>query len=145
MVGNGFLNEDIKITVDDATVAGTSAVDSTALDMTGYDGVLFIVKLGTAAANNTAKGQEDTGSSMATVQDLLASKVSSSAVATLKTLVLDIQRPQKQWVRVEVARGTSTTVDAIVAIQYKARNLPVAQAAASVALKQLSSPAEGTA
>lgn len=145
MIGNEYLNEGIAITVDNATGAGTSEVDSTALDMTGYAGVLFIVKIGTAAANNTIKGQEDVVSTMGTVQDLAGSSTASSAVTTLKTLVLDLQNPVKQFVRVAVLRGTSTTVDAIVAIQYKARNIPVVQAAAAVALKQLNGPAEGTA
>src|SRR5205823_2780018 len=100
--------------------------------------------LGTAAANNTASAQEDVASGMATVQDLAGSKVSSSAVATLKTLMVDVQRPLKQFVRAKVLRGTSTTVDAIVAIQYSARNLPIAQAAASAIVGQLNAPAEGT-
>lgn len=145
MVGNEFLIEDCKITVDDATGAGTSEVDSTALDMTGYDGVLFIAKIGTAAANNSLKGQSDVASAMSTVQDMAGSSVPSSAVATLKTLILDVARPTKQWVRCAVLRGTSTTVDAIVAIQYRARNLPTAQAAAAAISKALNAPADGTA
>lgn len=145
MVGNEYLSEGVLITVDGPTTAGTSEVDSTALDMTGYDGVIFIVKIGTAAANNSAKAQEDTATGMGTVQDLAGSSTPSSAVATLKTLVIDVQRPVKQFVRCAVLRGTSTTVDAIVAIQYRARNLPTTQSAIAVALKQLNAPAEGTA
>lgn len=145
MVGNEYLNEGISIQVDGATGAGTSEVDSTAVAMDGYEGVLFIVQLGTAAVNNTVKGQEDVAIGMGTVQDLAGSSVASSAVATLKTLVLDVQRPVKDFVRCAVLRGTSTTVDSITTIRYKARNLPVVQAAANVALKQLNAPAEGTA
>ena len=139
----GFLSDDIKITVDDAQASAGTEVDSTILDMAGYDGVLFIAKIGTAAANTYIKGQEDTDSGMATVQDLAGSKT-SSAGAGPKTLVLDVQVPAKRYVRVAVIRGTNTTVDAIVAIQYKARVRPVAQAAA-VALTQMNAPAEGAA
>jgi hypothetical protein len=144
MLDTGYLSEQIKISVDGPTVAGTTEVDSTPVDMNGFDGVLFLVQLGTAAANNTVKAQEDTVVGMGTVQDLAGSSLASSAVATLKTLVLDVKRSTKEFLRVAVLRGTSTTVDSIVAIRYNARTLPAAQVAANVALKQLGSPAEGT-
>ena len=137
----GYLSDNIKVTVDGPTATGTTAIDSTAIDMTGYDGVCFIVKLGTAAANNTIKGQSDTVVGFGTVQDLAGS--STVAGVTNKVLILDLQRPTKQFVRVEVLRGTTTTIDAIVAIQYKARSLPITQLVTS--LKQLQSPADGTA
>jgi hypothetical protein len=137
----GYLSDNIKVTVDNATAAGTSAIDSTSIDMTGFDGVLFIVKLGTAAANNTAKAQEDTVTGFGTVQDLAGSL--TAAGVTNKVLMIDIERPTKQWVRVEVARGTSTTIDSILAIQYKARSLPITQLLTTI--KQLHEPAEGTA
>jgi len=137
----GYLSDNIKVTVDAPTVAGTTEIDSTAIDMTGFDGVCFLVKLGTAAANNTVKGQQDTVTGFGTVADLAGS--STVAGVTNKVLVLDIQRPTKQFVRAAVLRGTSTTIDAIIAIQYKARSLPITQIVTS--LKQLASPAEGTA
>lgn len=138
---SGYLSDNIKVTVDAPTAAGTTAIDSTAIDMTGFDGVLFIVKLGTAAANNTAKAQEDTVTGFGTVQDLAGSL--TAAGVTNKVLMIDLERPVKQWVRVEVARGTSTTIDSIIAIQYKARSLPITQLLTT--LKQLHEPAEGTA
>ncbi len=137
----GYLSDNVKVTVDGPTAAGTTAIDSTAIDMTGYDGVLFLVKLGTAAANNTAKAQSDTVVGMGTVADLAGSL--TTAGVTNKVLLIDLQRPTKQFVRVEVARGTSTTIDAMVAIQYKARSLPITQLVTT--LKQLQSPADGTA
>ena len=40
------------------TGAGTSAVNGSTVDMNGYEGVLFIAKFGTAAADNTIKAQQ---------------------------------------------------------------------------------------
>jgi hypothetical protein len=140
-VFSGYLTDNANVQVDGATAAGTSAVDSTAVDMAGYDGVLFIVQLGTAAANNTIKAQQDSAVAMSGAADLTGTSVASG---TKKTVVLDVQRPAKQFVRCEVTRGTSTTVDAITTIRYKARALPVGQPTANV-MEQWSSPAEGTA
>lgn len=136
----GFLSEDAKVTIEAPTIAGTTTIDSAAYDMSGYDGVLFIVRMGTPAANNNIRGRQS-ASSGGTFNDLAGTLVNDAAK---NQHMLDIKRPDKQFVRCRVTRGTSTTIDAIVAIQYKARTRPVIQPAASV-LEQWSSPAEGTA
>jgi hypothetical protein len=142
MILSEFLSENVKITIDAPTAAGTTTIDSTSLDMTGFDGVLFLVRLGTPAANNNIRGQEDTVTGFSGAADLAGTLVNS---ATVSAHALDLFRPLKQFVRCRVTRGTSTTIDTIVALQYKARNLPVAQAAANVILEAWASPAEGTA
>jgi hypothetical protein len=43
-----------------------------------------------------------------------------------------------------VTRGTSSTIDAIIAIQYRARTHPITQPATAI-FEQWHSPAEGTA
>jgi hypothetical protein len=136
----GYLSDNIKITVDAPTVAGTSEVDSTPVDMTGYDGVCWIVRVGTPAANNIVKAQEDLTTGMGTVQDLAGSGTISGAN---NNVVIDIERPLKKAVRCAVLRGTSTTVDSITTIQYKARSLPIVQLLTTV--KQQHEPVEGTA
>ena len=47
------------------TSAGTSSIDGAEVDMEGYDGVLFICKFGTAAADNTIHAEQDTATGMA--------------------------------------------------------------------------------
>ena len=55
----GLLSERVKITkVLDYTGAGTSATNTSSVDMAGYDGVVFITSFGTAAANNVMKAQQ---------------------------------------------------------------------------------------
>lgn len=137
----GFLSDNVKITVNGPTSAGTSAIDSTTLDMAGFEGVIWIVRLGTAAADNNIRAQQDTVSGMGSAADLAGTLVNS---ASNNVHVLDLQRPLERYVRCRVTRGTSTTIDTVVALQYKARSLAVAQAAA-ITLEQHSSPVEGTA
>jgi len=138
---NGFLTENALVTlVKGYQGAGTSAVNSDGVDMRGYDSVLFIVALGTAAADNTVNAAQGADNS-ADWTDLEGTSVASGA----KTLLLlDIHKPTDRYVRAEVARGTSTTVDSIIAIQYRARELPVSNTTGA-SIEQHAHPIEGTA
>lgn len=129
-----------KIAADAPTAAGTSTIDSTAVDMAGYDGVIFIVRLGSPAANNNIRAQEDDAVGMGAAADLAGTLVNSP---TNNVHVIDIKRLAKRYVRCRVTRGTSTTIDSITAIQYMASMLPISQPAA-VTFEQWE-PAEGTA
>jgi hypothetical protein len=137
----GHLLEDTKITIEAPTIAGTSTIDSAAYNMAGFDGIVFVVRLGTPAANNNIRVQQDIVTGMGAAADLTGTLVNS---ATLNQHMVDVKRPIEQFVRCRVTRGTSTTIDSIVAIQYRARQHPVTQPATSVS-EQWHSPIEGTA
>ena len=51
----GHLSEEIKITTVAPVVTGTSTITGAAIDMTGFDGALFIVRLGAPATNNNLR------------------------------------------------------------------------------------------
>lgn len=137
----GHLLEDCKVTVEAPTIAGTSTIDSAAYNMALWDGILFIVRLGTPAANNNIRAQQDTVTGMGAAADLAGTLVNS---ATLNQHMLDVKRPGKQFVRCRVTRGTSTTIDTITVVQYRGRNHPITQPATSVS-ETWHAPAEGTA
>jgi hypothetical protein len=125
MIVSGFLSDNVKITkVQDHTAAGTSAVVSTGLDMTGYDGVLFLTSFGTAAANNTARASV-CATVGGTYADLAGTDVPSNA--SDEDIFLDVVRPPAAtpFIILTVARGTSSTLESIWAIQYNARSLPI--------------------
>jgi hypothetical protein len=105
-----FLSEEVKITTVAAVAAGTSTITSTALDMAGYDGALFIIRLGTPAADNSVKITQcdTTGGSYA---DLTGTKVGDHATDT--PLIVDIKRPREQFLKYVVTRTTSTTIAAL--------------------------------
>lgn len=143
----GFLTENVKLVkVSDAAIAGTSAVNGASVDLGGdgggWDGVVFLSSIGTAAANNLMKVQgSDDNSSFA---DLASSEVDTGA--TDKNQYVDIQRPQHRYLRPVLTRGTSTTVEAVWALLYRGTSRPVSQDVAGTLYgKRLVSPAAGTA
>jgi hypothetical protein len=134
----------IKITkVKDHSTAATSAVDSDSVDMAGFEGVIFITSFGTAAAGNTLLASQDTASG-GSYTDLLSSSVTSGT--SDEDVWIDVYKPSKQFVRCEAARGTSSTLESIWAIQYGARKLPVDNTTSGTIVGEAHvSPAEGTA
>jgi len=117
-----FLSNEVKITkVKDPSTAATSAVLSDSVDMVGYEGVLFVTSFGTAAANNIINAAQCLDDS--TFLDLEDSGVASGT--SDEDVWVDVYQPADRYVRCEVARGTSTTVGDIWALQYGARVKPV--------------------
>jgi hypothetical protein len=135
------LSESVKVTTVAPVAAGTSTITGTALDMAGFDGALFIVRLGTPAANNNLRVSQcdTTGGSYA---DLVGSKVGDHATDT--PLIVDVKRPQEQFLKYVVTRGTSSTIDSVVIIQYGARNQVQSQPSGTQ-IEKWHSIAEGTA
>lgn len=141
----GFISEQVKITRVKAAVAtGTTTQTGTGVDMNGWDGVLFVAGIGSAAANNLMKAQQSDDDGSTDTYDDLAS--SGNVVAgTETTLCVDVQLPRKRYVRPAVVRGTTTTLDGIWAIQYKGKSLPLSNVGSAQAVQQVYHPAEGTA
>ncbi len=105
------------------TAAGTTTINGAEVDMVGYEGVLWICKFGTAATDNQLKAQQDTVTGMAGAADLLGTL--TTVGASDEIVYLDLYRPLERFVRVVVLRGTSTTIDWCVAIQYGPMKGPV--------------------
>jgi hypothetical protein len=57
---------------------------------------------------------------------------------------VDLKRPREQFLKYVITRGTTTTVDSVVVIQYKAKNKAVSQPSGTQ-IERHQSPAEGTA
>jgi hypothetical protein len=125
--------------VDPPQGAAISAVDSTIIDTLGYEGVMFIVRLGTASDANTIRVQQDADPTGATMADLPVTILGS---ATANTLVLTVARPTKRYVRCHVARRMSSTIDGMFGILYGASSLPAVQPM-TVAVATHISPEEG--
>ena len=138
------LSSNVLITkVQDHSTAATSAVNSTGVDMSGYEGVLFITSFGTAAANNTVNAAQGADNSADWV-DLTGTSV--SAGTSDEDVWIDVYRPTERYVRLEAARGTSSTLESIWAIQYGPRKAPVDNTTTGTIIGELhASPAEGTA
>src|SRR5215467_2725378 len=95
--------------------------------MAGLDVGVDVVGMGNEDGNVGMRVQQ-ARTSGGSYNDLAGTKVTH---ATNNQLMVDVYKPQKQFIKISVARGTSTTIDALVVVQYGARNRPVTQPAAS--------------
>lgn len=127
------------------TTAGTSDVTGVAIDMAGYEGVMFIANFGTAAADNTILlHQSSDDASADAYTEVLGTQVGVGASDEI--VVLDVYRPRERYVKCIAERGTSSTLEGVIAIQYGPRSLPVDNTVAgTIHAEQHASPAEGTA
>lgn len=134
------------VKVKDHSTAGTSDVESDIVDTSGYEGVVFFTSLGTAAADNLIRVQQNTINSTSGMADLLGSGVTSGASPSNEDLWVDIHKPRERYLRAVVDRDTSSTVESIWALLYGARKLPVDNTVSGTIEGEISaSPAEGTA
>lgn len=135
------LSKDVKITVvAAAATAAQTAVTSDVLDMSGYDGVMFIALTGDVTATSvltlTAKANSanSTISPTPVTQKATDAFTAGAADADSKALVVDVYRPPLRYVFAELTRTTANAVvGGIIAIQYSAANKPTTQAASVIA------------
>lgn len=146
------LLEHVKITRSLAAVAaGTTVQAGSAVDMAGYDGVLFVALFGTLTATQTTSLKAQQSSDNAVADDF--SDLEGSSVGPMGDdddglmLALDVWRPVKQYVKPVVVRGVANAViDGVIAIRYAARNKPTVQDITTLlASKSIVTPDEGTA
>ena len=135
------LTNDVKITVvSPAAVAATTAIDSSILDMQGYEGVMFIALTGDVTATCdltlTAKGNS---ANHLTVPAPVTQKATTlftagASDADSKALVVDVYKPALRYVFANLTRATANAViGGIIAIQYKAGNKPTTNDASVIA------------
>ena len=115
--------------------ANTTGVESDIVDTEGFDGVMFLTTFGTGAANNTLKAQSSLINDSGGMADITG--VASGSTLNKNEVMLDVHRPPRRYVRVVAARGTSSTLETIYALLYRARDLPTTQAATAVVVKKV--------
>jgi hypothetical protein len=148
----GFSNLDraTKVTrVMTSQAVGTASVNGNILDMEGFEGVEFILQAGAITDGNLSiKTQDGAAANLSDAADMAGTLVTLQNTDDNKAAVLDIVRPVKRYIRPVVVRGgaTGAVIDSVIAIQYAARNKPVANDAATVGNTETwVSPADGTA
>ncbi len=129
------LSKNVKVTVvSPAAVAAQTAIDSSVLDMTGFDGVIFIALLGdvtsTSVLTLTAKGNTANSTSSPTPATLKATDAftADATSADSKAIMVDVYRPTQRYVFANLTRTTANAVvGGILAIQYKGTKRPTTQ------------------
>lgn len=142
------LLNDVKVTVvEAAAVAAQTAVESDILDMSGYEGVLFLAMLGDVTTTSvlTLACQQNTANSTSGMATLAGSATFTAGAsdADSKVLALDVYRPRERYVRAYLTRTTAdAVVGGIIAIQYGATKKPVTPHASVIDYDTLVEPAE---
>lgn len=146
MLGNNLSYSSVPVQVAAATASGTSTIDTTAVDLAAsansYQSVCFFLKLGTAAAGNKVlpMGSQDGGSTYTQLKDVQvevantfkdaagAAETKISVVPTTDGQVVVVDLVQvaaaNSKVRLQIARGTATTISEVWAVLYDATKMP---------------------
>jgi len=129
-----------------AGAAGTTAINGTAIDMAGYDGVIFVVQFGAivAGAVTSIKVQQDTTSAFGAAADLAGTGQTVADTDDDKVFYVDVKAPREDFVRLVVSRGTANATVAAMAYLYGARSRPTTHGT-NVAGEFWERPAEGAA
>jgi len=141
------LSANTKTTLASPSAAvGTTTIVGTTLDMSGFDGVMFIFVLG-AFTDGTpgVKASSGAAANGSDKQDLLGAL--ASVGVSNEVAILDVYRPLDRYVTPQIVRGgaTGAVVDGLIAIQYKASFKPTTQDATVAATTLVVSPAYGVA
>jgi hypothetical protein len=151
MDGDQVLLNQIKVTrVMNAVAAGTTAQNGSSVDMTGFDGVLFVALFGALTATQVTSLKAQQSADDGSADDF--SDLTGTLTGPMgddddnKGAALDVFRPEKRYVRPVIGRGTANAViDGVIAIQYCGRSIPTSQAASIAFAEAHVSPAEGNA
>lgn len=135
-----------------APVAAGSSIDSNSdrLDMTGWDGVIFIVPITDSVDTGVAtltieQNTSDSDTGMAALSGATATATSAANDDLNDTLlIVDVFRPAERYVQGVVTSATANIAyGTMIAIQYqKVGGLPVTQPASVQASTLVASPAE---
>lgn len=135
------LSKSIKVTVVEAAAAAAQTeLVTDVLDMSGYEGVLFIAMTGDVTTSSvltlTVKGNSANSVSSPTpvTQKATDAFTAGATSADSKVLMVDVYRPTLRYVFGSLTRTTAdAVVGGIIAIQYGAGLKPTAQDATVIA------------
>lgn len=131
------LNYDKRTRVVNATAAGVTAINGSAIDMQDFDSVVFECAMGALTATQVtglkAQGSNDNGGSDPYADITGAATAAAADADSNKLLILEVNRPQKRYIRCVVTRGTANAViDGVIAVQSGAKKAPVTHDATTV-------------
>lgn len=129
------------------TAAGQAATAGSILDMAGYEGVLFIAKLGDVTDTSvvTLQAQHNDANSTSGMATLAGSATFTAGATSAddNLLVLEVYRPTKRYIRPLLTSATANAVkNGIIAVRYGPRCKPVTQGATVLASAILIEPAQ---
>lgn len=135
------LSKSIKITVVEAAAgAATSELVSDVLDMSGYDGVMFLALTGDVTASSVltltvkANSANSTSSPSPVTQKATTALTAGASDADSKLLMVDVYKPTLRYVFASLTRADQNAIiGGVIAIQYGASVKPTTQDATVIA------------
>lgn len=139
------LAKDVKLLAAGAAITAASNINSlgNAIDMTGFEGVMFIAPIEDCVATGVATVQvEQCDTSGGSYEALAGDDVVLTSVAdddlNQKYVVIDIYKPRKQWVKLRRKSATANIAYAsAIAVLYGAQSRPTALGAIATAARNL--------
>jgi hypothetical protein len=140
-----MLSQNCKITTALDYASGTADREGAALDMTGWDGVLMIVKTAAIATGATYSIKAQMGSTSTPATDIAGTGQTIADDDDNEIYYIDLFQPQERYVRLYVDKDTSNAcAESAIYIQYKGKYLPSTHATGVTGEAHLA-PAAGTA
>lgn len=130
-----------------AGVAAQTVINSSILDTAGYDGTLFLLRMGliTSGAVCNFRVQQGANSNMSDAADLTGTLQAIADTSGNAAFYCDIKRTGDRYIRAQINRSTQDSVISdCLAIQYLPRSKATSQGN-GVSGESFDSPAEGTA
>lgn len=129
-----------------AGAAGTSDVNGSTVDMSGFEEVMAIVQFGAivSGAVTSIKWQEGDASDMSDAADVTGTAQTIAATDDDKVFYIHVIKPRGRYGRVVIDRGTQNAECSAMYLLGGAKTLPVTHGT-GIAGETHVSPAEGTA
>lgn len=130
-----LISETKVVLVSAPVAAGTTLVTGTTIDMLGFKGIMGIAKLGDVTATalphfQVFHGDLANGSDAVQLAGTAAQAAAGASDQDNKFMIVDVEHPMKRYITFKLARTTANVVvEGILAILYKARDVPVTQGA----------------
>ena len=135
-----------RIKVDGAGTASATPTKCDIIDMQGFKGVMFVAVMGnvltTSAVALKAAGSDTNSSGSMTLLTGSAGGTAGASDYDDKLVILDVVNPNQRYLEAQLFTVTADApFDAILAIQYGAKDAPVTQGSTVIASETLSNPA----
>lgn len=127
---SSLIDELSVIRTSNAVAAGQATTNTTGVDTSDCDGVLFIVSIGAIVATGTVTvtvGESDNNSDYTAVT---GASIAYDSDDDNKLAVLDVRNHSKRYLRVTIVTATANgTIDGVVAVKYGLRAFPTTASA----------------
>ena len=121
------LSDGVLVTLDVLASTASANVNGVAMDMSGWDGILYVFNLGamTATATFDARIVQSANSNMSGATNITNAALTQVLAATgnTNTYMIDVWRPTSRYVRSATQPATANVTFSSVAIRYRASGL----------------------